>query len=1212
MLICLKQKIIYRIWDNMKINKFILFALLISSCFLDAGIFKYFELPKSEQLIISGGIPERQHQLTVLKKEKENLESAEKEFNAAIQEELNKVNSRISQIKDSLKAASAAEQEFLNKTLAVLNEISQRLIDTQLLRTRLVAIVDQHIDILQNYLKDPSLKALKVEEQASFSYEMLHQSNKDIVSQQEELARLNEEKNVVESELENRKKDLQALEKEIKAKEKEQKEYTEKTDLDEVIGKLDLRQNGELLDLQLQLLNTRKRYIDLKIKEIANQLALLNTKVLIGDSKLKVLKDNLELIESRLRVTKEDVESSEKKLADKKTESAELRSEYSQEIRRLLNEKEKLKQEYESLLKKYDIRLTEARALNEWNVDTKNWTEAVSIYELGFINDQILEIDRKIALKEAQRDLEQEKLKAEENLVKAITSWYKVSQRKIKTQEDINKEKALYEAYKAEANRELASNKDAISTSTSLLSNQAKALNNLREKIKSLESEQEKISSRYGKDAYRKALDQLKKSEELINNQIDLTNRLIEAYSVMNAVINESLKQINNVLKKLESIGGVLLRSELAISWVNIKNIIPDLRLFVSDLKNIFSSYIYQFTPNNIQEKIVSYVKAPESLLWLVIYLIIIILGYFILRNLLPFLYNALKDIKSSIPGLQFTCYLLAVILGFVFNYLLGIYIWSIIFALIKLDVITDLAPKVLFYLASIPYLCYLSNKFIDFLINFNKEHNNVLLSAAFQKRFTEVFIFFAYSTVIIFFFREAFISTTYGQSDLPTILLALYSIIFRISLILLIGKEEILSIIPTRNKFWLWLRDFIDSYYYLLLVGIIFLMIISDPYIGGFSRLVSFVFWRVVWTIILVVILWWLQAVIRRSSSKIFFKVEDDSTKERFSHAKTFYGAFMVFAFIASIILGIVLVAEIWGRTMPLQKFTEALNLTLFSVQGEGDQYIPITPQSFITIITFFLVGFAIAWAFERFILRRIFNLLIVDKGVQNTISSISTYLIVLVILLVGLLRVGLGGLIPFLIGALAVGIAFAIKGPANDVISYFILLVERSVKIGDFIKIDDETVGVVRKISPRAIVLRRKNSVSIIVPNSKVTNSSFYNWNYTRGFIAFDDIMLTIPFSAEPKLVREILFKVLDNNSNVLKSPSPIIRLDGFSDLGYTFRVRGFLSSVNVLNQWDIASDIRFAIVEELKKNNIQLAYPRRAIIYSKEDDKDIFKIS
>ena len=63
----------------------------------------------------------------------------------------------------------------------------------------------------------------------------------------------------------------------------------------------------------------------------------------------------------------------------------------------------------------------------------------------------------------------------------------------------------------------------------------------------------------------------------------------------------------------------------------------------------------------------------------------------------------------------------------------------------------------IIFYLVSIPYLLFVVNRFINYMINFNAEHDYIILSKEFQRRFTIVFSVLLYATITIVFFREAF-----------------------------------------------------------------------------------------------------------------------------------------------------------------------------------------------------------------------------------------------------------------------------------------------------------------------------------------------------------------------------------------------------------------------------------------------------------------------
>jgi potassium efflux system protein len=186
------------------------------------------------------------------------------------------------------------------------------------------------------------------------------------------------------------------------------------------------------------------------------------------------------------------------------------------------------------------------------------------------------------------------------------------------------------------------------------------------------------------------------------------------------------------------------------------------------------------------------------------------------------------------------------------------------------------------------------------------------------------------------------------------------------------------------------------------------------------------------------------------------------------------------------------------------------------------------------------------------------------------------------------------LGSLIGNAFIALALGIGLYLKDPISDFISYFVILVQRPVKIGDYIKIDEETMGVVRKITPRAVILRRKNSTSIIVPNTYIVSKSIENWNYVRNFIALNDITLFVYFREDAHKIKTLLHAAVEEHPNVLKNPRPVIRLNNFTEYGFEFMVRCFVSSAYTLEMWDLTSDIRLLIAKAFRENHIDFAIP------------------
>jgi small-conductance mechanosensitive channel len=432
-------------------------------------------------------------------------------------------------------------------------------------------------------------------------------------------------------------------------------------------------------------------------------------------------------------------------------------------------------------------------------------------------------------------------------------------------------------------------------------------------------------------------------------------------------------------------------------------------------------------------------------------------------------------------------------------------------------------------------------------------------------------------------------LSSIYLRSELSNILLAVNFIILQISLILLITKEQIMGIIPDSSPFWQWIQSQVDRYYYLILFFVVAIIIMSNPYVG-FGRLVLYLLSGSIYMLILIKVLSWLHDCVKTTASMLFFTQEEAIVRERFSYAKTCFGLVIIGSFVILGFIAFIGAAKIWGFDIALTDLKQWLKVPLLL---EGTTH-PITTMSLLKIIAFILSGFAIAYSFKEYVLARIFDLLLVESGVQHTVTSIIQYIIIIIATFFAFNSVGLGGLIGNVFFGLAVTIGLYLKDPISDFISYFIILVQRPIKIGDYVQIDETTMGVVRKITPRSVVLRRKNSTTIIVPNAYVVSKSIENWNYVRNFIALHDITIFVYYKEDPAKVKALLHASVESHNNILKNPRSIVRLSNFSEYGYEFMVRCFISSAYTLEMWDIGSDVRLLISKAFKEHGIEFAVP------------------
>jgi small-conductance mechanosensitive channel len=222
-----------------------------------------------------------------------------------------------------------------------------------------------------------------------------------------------------------------------------------------------------------------------------------------------------------------------------------------------------------------------------------------------------------------------------------------------------------------------------------------------------------------------------------------------------------------------------------------------------------------------------------------------------------------------------------------------------------------------------------------------------------------------------------------------------------------------------------------------------------------------------------------------------------------------------------------------------------------------------------------------------------------------QNTIMTLLKYIIVCSWFIIGLCTAGLQSIINKL-GALIIALSFALKEPVADFISYFIILIQCPIKIGDVIKInkegggaDIEVVGIVRAINSRTTVIRQKNSQTILVPNSIILKRSICNWTYHKsGFTAIEDFCITIDKKHDPEIIKNLLIKIIENYPAILKNPIPLIRCENITPIGYDFLIRGYIAIERASDMWDIASHLRILIAKKLDIENINFAVPEYKI--------------
>lgn len=1134
--------------------------------------------------------------ITSLKKERENVEHQRKMFWQEARPVLDKIQADI-----AILEARSPLTTFDNKKVLTQKSARQAILNTKAGWKDIASLLDQQIEMLELYAKDPLFAGLKLEQRAFHSFHDLQQLNEQIATQEDSLTNLKTiQQPQSESDLSHKKKKLKTAEHEYRHILHQQLNFSSKKSVINLYNTLDAHKEAELLDLQVLLSKYEMELAHCRVFEQEVHLKGITYQEEIEEKRLDALRKKRDvMIRMSLRIEETDVQEARDLLASKKGAYLQRTDNYLDKIAEITTAQDFYKQEMSQLKQEKSALVDDLTLLLEWSSRPSTPDTYQALVELCFKKEQIIAIDRELDLLHASISFEKTDFLYQELIVAIITSWCKIKQQLFKASEELEAEVKHYETLVAELNREKAVLEDKRKAATARLNIENKALIDCKALQEKIIGERDQFEAVTSKEWVNQVLLLTEQGNDLIIKQIEYTSKLMETYSKILLSMSRSIRQSESMITELQRIS-LWQRSGGAISRQGIAHIIPDLYSFVSDMQALAASYIKTLSVDTFINKLALLSQNPWHSIIIFLKLFLILVIFFVLNTYLPLLSIALGRVGPEIRGTQFVSYCVAMVLQFMQKHLLSIFGWIALFFIFGRSPSIDI-PTILFFLCSIPYLLYLSYRFVNYVVNFNKQHSHIFFQPAFEKRFAIFLRIFLSITVIIILFRKAFILGTYNKSELPDILFALYSISIRILFLTLFRKEDILYMLPSKTFLGSLFYRFINKYYYLFLILFIGVWVTIDPHIGGYSNLGWHVFWGLVGTAVVIRALNEIYVILRRSSSVVCFTSDGITLKERFQYARLLYGIFIIFFFLVCIVAGFLFVAWLWGRPVSLSLVSEFFTNERITVTLTDGQFQKISILDIFKLLLLIPAGFFVAVGVDRFVLHRMFSVLLVNPGVHNAVSTISYYVIVIFVITLGLIGQGFGFLVAYYIAPILLGMVWAIRDIFNDFVSYFVILIQRPLKIGDYIQIDENTSGVVRSITPRAVVLRRMQGYCIIVPNSRITRDTISNWDFNLVYIKCPDITIVIPYKFNAQEVIGLLAKAAIKVPQVLRSPLPIIRLENFGEYGFEFVVRVFITAEQTLQQWIIASEVRVAIAETLREHNVEIASPVRIVSFN-----------
>lgn len=187
--------------------------------------------------------------------------------------------------------------------------------------------------------------------------------------------------------------------------------------------------------------------------------------------------------------------------------------------------------------------------------------------------------------------------------------------------------------------------------------------------------------------------------------------------------------------------------------------------------------------------------------------------------------------------------------------------------------------------------------------------------------------------------------------------------------------------------------------------------------------------------------------------------------------------------------------------------------------------------------------------------------------------------------------------------LGVAGIAVAFAMQNTLGNVFGGISMIVDRSIKVGDWVKIEGpggQVSGIIHDIGLRSTKIKTFDNEFIIVPNGNLSQSQIQNLVLPdpkcRGTITFG-----VSYDSDLKKVAKVAFSSVKGVKNVCKTPGPSFAIDSFGDFAINCKL--FFMAESYDKRFSAKQEIMYNLFTNFRKAKIDMPYPIRTVIMKKE---------
>jgi small-conductance mechanosensitive channel len=257
--------------------------------------------------------------------------------------------------------------------------------------------------------------------------------------------------------------------------------------------------------------------------------------------------------------------------------------------------------------------------------------------------------------------------------------------------------------------------------------------------------------------------------------------------------------------------------------------------------------------------------------------------------------------------------------------------------------------------------------------------------------------------------------------------------------------------------------------------------------------------------------------------------------------------------------------------------------------------------------VLAFFIILQISIWisTFIRYFLdKEIYPRTNVSIGVASTFSLLIKYSITFIGFLFALFGAGVElSELAIGFGALGIGVGFGLKNIINNFVSGIILAIERPIKIGDIVKVDD-VEGEVKDIGLRASQIGTWDGSDVLVPNDSLISGKLTNRTFDNRIKRLDT-EVQVGVEVDIRKVINLIMDAVKTVPDLMEDPEPYVNYIGIIEGKSVLKVYGWIHDLSLWRK--VGIDLKIAVFEAIRKEGIEISAPVIDVTYKQKSIKE-----